>query len=55
MEHFDKKDVIQAILIADNNVENFRPLSDNNSTVSMIYRGVFLLILNTLAGTYSFG
>lgn len=29
---FDKKDVIQAILIADNNVENFRPLSDNNST-----------------------
>ncbi|XP_061390600.1 translation initiation factor eIF-2B subunit epsilon [Musca vetustissima] len=32
MDHFDKKDVIQAILIADNNVENFKPLSDNDST-----------------------
>ncbi|XP_073833773.1 eukaryotic translation initiation factor 2B subunit epsilon [Musca autumnalis] len=32
MDHFDKKDVIQAILIADNNVENFKPLSDTDST-----------------------
>lgn len=32
MDHFQEKEVIQAILIADNNVENFRPLSDNTST-----------------------
>lgn len=34
MDNFNKKEIIQAILIADNNVENFRPLSDSNSTVS---------------------
>ncbi|XP_013112236.2 translation initiation factor eIF-2B subunit epsilon [Stomoxys calcitrans] len=32
MDHFGKKEVIQAILIADNNVENFKPLSDDDST-----------------------
>lgn len=40
MDHFGKKDVIQAILIADNNMENFRPLSDSNSTVSNNLSGV---------------
>ncbi|XP_075158274.1 eukaryotic translation initiation factor 2B subunit epsilon [Haematobia irritans] len=32
MDHFGKKEVIQAILIADNNVENFKPMSDDDST-----------------------
>lgn len=34
MDNFNKKEVIQAILIADNNTENFLPFSEDESIVS---------------------
>lgn len=34
MDQFEKKEVMQAVLIADNNVDQLRPFSDKNSTVS---------------------
>ncbi|XP_055913277.1 translation initiation factor eIF-2B subunit epsilon [Eupeodes corollae] len=43
MDHFQEKEVIQAILIADNNVDNFRPLSDNISTALLPLVNVPLL------------
>lgn len=36
MNQFEKKEVIQAVLIADNNMEQLRPFSDKNSTVNEI-------------------
>lgn len=38
MNQFNEKEVLQAILIADNNVDDLRPLSDDCSTVSKIFR-----------------
>lgn len=61
MEHFDKKDVIQAILIADNNVDNFKPLSDDDSTVSIecCQFNQIIEFINggdsSITGTHSFG
>lgn len=34
MNQFEKKEIIQAVLIADNNIELLRPLSDETSTVN---------------------
>ncbi|KNC34651.1 hypothetical protein FF38_10276 [Lucilia cuprina] len=43
MDNFNKKEIIQAILIADNNMENFRPLSDTNSTALLPLVNVTML------------
>lgn len=43
MDHFQEKEIIQAILIADNNVDHFRPLSDSTSTALLPLVNVPLL------------
>ncbi|XP_039961225.1 translation initiation factor eIF-2B subunit epsilon [Bactrocera tryoni] len=43
MNQFEKKEVIQAVLIADNNVEQLRPFSDKNSTALLPLVNVCLL------------
>uniref|UniRef100_W8ANJ4 Translation initiation factor eIF-2B subunit epsilon n=1 Tax=Ceratitis capitata TaxID=7213 RepID=W8ANJ4_CERCA len=43
MNQFEKKEVIQAILIADNNVDQLRPFSDENSTALLPLVNVSML------------